>query len=65
MTHVSPLTMGPFAYNSHVTKVTFKTLYFAVNTKVSVFLLNSFLCAINARGRIETGILICLSVNGL
>ena len=59
MTRVSSHAMGAFAFNSHVTNVTLKTMKIVVDTNVSIFLLTGFLFDTNAYGFIQTGILIC------
>ena len=63
MTHVSPLVMGAFTCNSHVTNVTLKTIEILwCKTKLFIFLLISMLFATNACGFIETGIMICWTI---
>ena len=60
MTHISPLAVGAFACNSHVTNVTFKTIkYIGANTKVSIFLFTYMLFAVNAYTLMQTATIQC------
>ena len=60
MTHVSLLAIGVFAFYSHVTNVTLKTLKIhQCITKVSIHLLAFMLFAVNACILMQTIILKC------
>ena len=60
MTHVSPLALGAFSCNSHVTNVTLKTINNTlVEILVSIFLLTYTLFAFNACTLIQTVIIKC------